>query len=186
MIACRADDAPLPYSAQDQVRQSRGLGSIEAQRMYLIPAPIQERAPAAVVPRDFFSLNRQQRTYPNESITRSIAGCLRFFTLTQCFDLPPGKDGRGACGLIPQGPSGRRRKRSGRRAPCIRMLTRIRRRACAPPATCCSTSAMPISAPEKHVDRPPATCVGSPTRQTIFSSADLASARNSLVFERRD
>jgi hypothetical protein len=27
--------------------------------------------------------------YPNESITRSIAGCLRFLTSTQCRDLPP-------------------------------------------------------------------------------------------------
>jgi hypothetical protein len=26
--------------------------------------------------------------YENASITRSIAGCLRFFTFTQCFDLP--------------------------------------------------------------------------------------------------
>ena len=26
------------------------------------------------------------RRYPNASITRSIAGCCRFFTLTQCLD----------------------------------------------------------------------------------------------------
>jgi hypothetical protein len=28
-------------------------------------------------------------TYPSVPITRSIGGCLRFFTLTQSFDLPP-------------------------------------------------------------------------------------------------
>jgi hypothetical protein len=31
----------------------------------------------------------------SESITRSIAGCFRFFTLIQCFDRPLGTDARG-------------------------------------------------------------------------------------------
>ena len=33
--------------------------------------------------------------YPNDSITRSIVGCLRFFILTQCSDLPADLTSRG-------------------------------------------------------------------------------------------
>jgi hypothetical protein len=32
--------------------------------------------------------NQDLASHPNPSITRSIAGCLRFFTLIQYFDLP--------------------------------------------------------------------------------------------------
>jgi hypothetical protein len=49
--------------------------------------------PAQLSPKIRASISRMtvvtRRTYLNASITRSIAGCLRFFTLIQSLDRPP-------------------------------------------------------------------------------------------------
>jgi hypothetical protein len=40
--------------------------------------------------------------YANASITRLIAGCVRFFTLIQCFDRQPDKAGPAVSTPVPQ------------------------------------------------------------------------------------
>ena len=96
-------DTPIEKSPAQKLAEALGATppiGLSRQRPSSVPSGSPERRPSRLTPsplkpsRELQSRNGGKksfaidRRYPNASITRSIAGCLWFFTLTQCLARP--------------------------------------------------------------------------------------------------